>query len=213
MRIPNDGIANAEMGILTRRRDKCQAKTELSGGQTWLCEARVGRGGGFMPVMCRTQGLAETLSQLGYTDVLMVPCSILRERFDPAHFERTWFLSREEEGVGIGVGLLATGSRPILLIQNSGLGNSINALSSLATAYEIPLVVGLTMRGDDVEENPAQIPIGLSTVGIIEAMGCYSELLTSLDQLTDAFMKAEDEAKRRKRPAFVLIPRESQLAH
>jgi sulfopyruvate decarboxylase alpha subunit len=163
--------------------------------------------------LTRTLGLASILKELAYTDVLTLPCSILKEWFDPAEFDCTWFLSREEEGVGISVGLLAAGAKPIMLIQNSGLGNCVNALASLATAYQIPLVIGVSMRGDEVDENPAQMPMGRSTEGIIDALGSYRETVTRVEDARSALARVETAAQRTGRPAFVLLPRESQFAH
>jgi sulfopyruvate decarboxylase subunit alpha len=161
----------------------------------------------------RALDLASVLKELAYTHVLTLPCSILKEWFDPAEFECTWFLSREEEGVGISVGLLAVGAKPIMLVQNSGLGNCINALASLAIAYEIPLVIGVSMRGDEVDENPAQMPMGRSTEGIIDALGSYRETVTRFEDARSALERVETAAQRTGRPAFVLLLRESQLAH
>jgi sulfopyruvate decarboxylase subunit alpha len=166
-----------------------------------------------MPPLTRTLGLASFLKELSYTHVLMLPCSILKEWFDPAEFECTWFLSREEEGVGISVGLLAVGAKPIMLVQNSGLGNCVNALASLATAYEVPLVIGVSMRGDDADENPAQMPMGRATVGIIDVLGCYRETVTRIEDARSTLARVQAAALRTGRPAFVLLRRESQLAH
>lgn len=166
-----------------------------------------------MSPLTRTLGLALFLKELAYTHVLTLPCSILEEWFDSAEFECTWFLSREEEGVGISIGLLAAGAKPIMLVQNSGFGNCVNALASLATAYEIPLVIGVSMRGDEVDENPAQMPMGRSTEGIIDALGCYRETITRIEDARSALARVETAAQRTGRPAFILLPRESQLAH
>ena len=49
-------------------------------------------------------------------------------------------VTREEEGVGIAAGAALAGGKPLLLMQNSGLGNCVNALASLTGLYELPLV-------------------------------------------------------------------------
>ncbi len=48
---------------------------------------------------------------------------------------------REEEGVGIAAGAALAGKKPLLLMQNSGLGNTINALMSLTRLYRLPLFI------------------------------------------------------------------------
>jgi sulfopyruvate decarboxylase subunit beta len=82
--------------------------------------------------------------------VTSVPCVNLQELLvlvsgDPEiiHVPAT----REEEGVGICAGAWMGGRRPALLMQNSGLGNSINALASLDMLYGIPLLMIISHRG------------------------------------------------------------------
>ena len=50
-------------------------------------------------------------------------------------------VTREEEAIGICAGAFMGGKRPALLMQNSGLGNCINALVSLDVLYDIPLLL------------------------------------------------------------------------
>jgi len=47
-------------------------------------------------------------------------------------------LTREEEGIGVVCGQSIGGARGVLLCPTAGLGNSINALASLAITYRIP---------------------------------------------------------------------------
>ena len=55
-------------------------------------------------------------------------------------------VTREEEGVGIAAGISLGGGKPALIMQNSGLGNSINALLSLTKLYGIPLPLIIIKR-------------------------------------------------------------------
>jgi sulfopyruvate decarboxylase subunit alpha len=43
--------------------------------------------------------------------------------------------TREEEAVGIAAGLYLGGARPTVMMQSSGLGNSLNAIASLLVPY------------------------------------------------------------------------------
>ena len=44
---------------------------------------------------------------------------------------RTTLATREEEAFGIAVGLYLGGGQPAVMLQSSGLGNSLNAITSL----------------------------------------------------------------------------------
>jgi sulfopyruvate decarboxylase alpha subunit len=80
-------------------------------------------------------------------------------------------VTREEEGVGLLSGAWLAGKRGALLMQNSGLGNCVNALASLCTASLIPIVLVISHRGDLGEFNPAQVPMGQATAPILDALG------------------------------------------
>jgi sulfopyruvate decarboxylase alpha subunit len=80
-------------------------------------------------------------------------------------------VTREEEGVGLLAGARLAGQRGALLFQNSGLGNSVNALGSLCVAAQIPVVLVISHRGDLGEFNPAQVPMGRATEPILDTLG------------------------------------------
>jgi sulfopyruvate decarboxylase subunit alpha len=79
--------------------------------------------------------------------------------------------TREEEAFGIAAGLYLAGARPTVLLQSSGLGNSLNAITSLLLPYQIPALMIVSMRGDASEWNAAQVPMGRALPAILEAMG------------------------------------------
>jgi sulfopyruvate decarboxylase subunit alpha len=79
-------------------------------------------------------------------------------------------VTREEEGVGLLSGAFMAGQRGALLMQNSGLGNCVNALASLNQAAQIPLIMVISHRGDVGEFNVAQVPMGQATEQILEAL-------------------------------------------
>jgi sulfopyruvate decarboxylase alpha subunit len=71
-------------------------------------------------------------------------------------------LTSEEEGIGLAAGAWLGGERSVLLMQSSGVGNCVNALS-LASNCGFPLLMLVTMRGEWGEFNPWQIPMGQAT--------------------------------------------------
>ena len=77
---------------------------------------------------------------------------------------------REEEAVGILSGLFLGNQRGALLIQSSGLGNTLNALGSLAMAYRIPFPLLVSLRGELGEFNPAQLHMGRAVPGCLDAL-------------------------------------------
>jgi sulfopyruvate decarboxylase alpha subunit len=88
-------------------------------------------------------------------------------------------LTREEECFGYAAGYRAAGGMPLVLVQASGLGNSLNAIGSLVIPYGLGFPVVVSMRGTLGERNPAQMPLGRATVAMLEALGVQAFPLRS----------------------------------
>jgi sulfopyruvate decarboxylase TPP-binding subunit len=80
-------------------------------------------------------------------------------------------LTREEECFGYAAGYRAAGGMPLVLLQCSGLGNSLNAIGSLVIPYGFGFPAVLSMRGTLGERNPSQMPLGRTTAGILDLLG------------------------------------------
>lgn len=79
-------------------------------------------------------------------------------------------LTSEEEGIAIACGAWLGGTRSVVLMQSSGVGNCINMLS-LPVQARMPLLVLVTMRGEWNEFNPWQVPMGRATEAALTAIG------------------------------------------
>jgi len=83
---------------------------------------------------------------------------------------RAVVLSTEEEGIGLAAGAWLGGQKSVLLMQSSGVGNVINVLG-MVRECRFPLVTLVTMRGEQGEFNPWQVPMGQAVRPVLEAMG------------------------------------------
>ena len=83
---------------------------------------------------------------------------------------RAVVLSTEEEGIGLAAGAWLGGQKSVLLMQSSGVGNVINVLGMVGEC-RFPLVTLVTMRGEQGEFNPWQVPMGQAVRPVLEAMG------------------------------------------
>src|SRR5687767_15966295 len=83
---------------------------------------------------------------------------------------RAVVLTTEEEGIGLAAGAWLGGQKSVLLMQSSGVGNIINVLG-MVQVCRFPLVMIITMRGEEGEFNPWQVPMGRATPQVLEAMG------------------------------------------
>ncbi len=136
-----------------------------------------------------------------------VPCvnlrqllSLVEEDAQIIHVPAT----REEEGVGLCAGAWMGGRRPVLLMQNSGLGNSINALASLSFLYEIPLMMIISHRGCEGEAIIGQVPMGRLTPKLLDAMDIL-RFSPSLNEAEKTVTEACNVAFEQLRPVAVLL--------
>jgi sulfopyruvate decarboxylase alpha subunit len=83
---------------------------------------------------------------------------------------RTVSLTTEQDGIGLASGAWLGGQRSALLVQSSGVGNCINALSLIRNC-QFPFLMLATMRGDFGETNGWQMAMGQASQTVLEAMG------------------------------------------
>lgn len=74
---------------------------------------------------------------------------------------------------------LATGSYALVYMQNSGLGNAVNPLISLADAavYSIPMLVLIGWRGEDRTDEPQHKTMGAVTLDLLKTIGVPYRIL------------------------------------
>jgi sulfopyruvate decarboxylase alpha subunit len=83
---------------------------------------------------------------------------------------RAVVLTTEEEGIGLAAGAWLGGQKSVLLMQSSGVGNVVNVLG-MVRECRFPLLTLVTMRGEQGEFNPWQVPMGQAVRPVLEAMG------------------------------------------
>ncbi len=113
-------------------------------------------------------------------------------------------LTTEEEGVGIAAGAWLGGMRSVILMQSSGVGNCINALS-LAAIGRFPLLMLVTMRGEWGEFNPWQVPMSLATEPSLNAIGVRTLRASEPEDLIEVVGAAAREAYGADQQVAVLI--------
>jgi sulfopyruvate decarboxylase alpha subunit len=67
---------------------------------------------------------------------------------------------REDEAIGMAAGAYMGGKVPVVLMQNSGLGTSLNALISLNLIYHQPCLLLISWRGHDGKDAPEHLVMG-----------------------------------------------------
>ena len=120
-------------------------------------------------------------------------------------------LTREDECFGYAAGHRAAGGTPLVMIQCSGLGNSLNAIGSLVIPYGLGFPVVISMRGTLGERNPSQMPLGRTTVAMLEALGVQAFPLASPDPVARVAKGAVDVADGARVLAPILLEAELEM--
>src|SRR5689334_20135524 len=156
-------------------------------------------------------GVCAGLHAAGSRHVVYVPDNplshvlrVLGERYADV---RTTVATREEEAFGIAAGLYLGGARPTVMLQSSGLGNSLNAITSLLVPYQIPVLFVVSMRGGAGEWNAAQMPMGRAVAPILDAIGIPHVTAESAEQVASVVQTTAETTFATRIPAACLLPR------
>lgn len=127
--------------------------------------------------MIRCSDFSDILHENGVRFFTGVPDSLLKEicGFLSDHFKENHVIAANEgNAVGIAAGVhLATGEVPLVYLQNSGLGNTVNPLTSLMSedVYQIPLVLLIGWRGEPgVSDEPQHVTQGKITKELLDVL-------------------------------------------
>jgi sulfopyruvate decarboxylase subunit alpha len=154
-----------------------------------------------------SQTIYQGLKLAGINFAASVPCINIGTLLDLISYDPGIIhipVTREEEGVGICAGAWLGGRKPVLVMQNSGLGNSINALASLDLLYGIPLLMIMSHRGSPGEPIVGQMPMGKLTPELLKVMDIpyYSP---SPDRTEKSVIQAWNQAEYQRRPVALLF--------
>ena len=136
--------------------------------------------------MIRPQFLFDTLASYGIDFYAGVPDSLLKNlcAYITDHADATHHIIAANEGGAMGLAAghyLATGQIPVVYMQNSGLGNTINPLASLTDpdVYNIPILLIIGWRGEPgIKDEPQHVKQGKVTIGLLDVMGIGHTILS-----------------------------------
>lgn len=158
--------------------------------------------------MDSSEAIFNGLKDAGIDFIVSVPCvnlskllNMIDEDGEITHVPVT----REEEGIGICAGAYLGGMKPAILMQNSGLGNSINGLKSLTELYEFPLLMIMSHRGTEGENICGQVPMGESTPLLLKAMDYKFFKPAHPEGAYEDVKEAWDLSKEEGKPVSVLL--------
>ncbi|UTY30775.1 phosphonopyruvate decarboxylase [Treponema putidum] len=164
--------------------------------------------------MIRPQFFYELLKENGTDFFTGVPDSLLKNfcayLTDTAASKNHIIAANEGCAVGLAAGhYFATGRVPLVYMQNSGMGNTVNPLLSLADkeVYSVPLLLIIGWRGEPgVHDEPQHIKQGRVTCSLLDAMEIpYSILSDKEEEAKLQLEKAYSHIKASSSPYAVVV--------
>ena len=158
--------------------------------------------------MTPSEELYQVLKSAGIDFIISVPCKLLGELIEIAAADDSITytpVTREEEGIGIMAGAYMAGKKPAILMQNSGFGNSANAILSLLNYYQIPVIFIISHRGSEGEPIEAQYQMGSAIIDLMKTCQVSACEITGVSEL-DRVKTGIDKAFENKKSAGFLFP-------
>ena len=120
-----------------------------------------------------SQKIVTNLKEGGADFFLSVPCKLLANMITILENDKDIYYSaipREEEGMGICAGAYLGNKLPCIMMQNTGIGNSVNSIVSLLQLYQMPAVFLISYRGTSGEPVGAQGGMASVTEDILNTL-------------------------------------------
>jgi phosphonopyruvate decarboxylase len=152
--------------------------------------------------------LATLLERRGFDFFAGVPCSLIEDLIATleGHPRLPYIPApREDVAVGLAAGAWFAGRRPAVLMQNSGLGTSLNALASLALMYGLPSLLLVTWRGHRGKDAPEHILTGEISPRLLELLKIPHRVLAA-DTLEADLAWVAEAMDRLMQPIALLVP-------
>jgi phosphonopyruvate decarboxylase len=149
-----------------------------------------------------------------------VPDSLLKDfcAYITTHVKKENHIITANEGSAIGLAAgyhLATGKTPMVYLQNSGLGNTVNPLLSLAapSVYSVPILLLVGWRGEPGKrDEPQHLVQGQSTPGILASLNIPFQILPDYEEGAEQVLAtAKQYMDNAKAPYCLLVKRQTFL--
>jgi phosphonopyruvate decarboxylase len=155
-------------------------------------------------------------SALGYGFFTGTPCSYLKPFINYVIDHESFnFVGATNEGDAIAMasGAVLAGGKSVVMFQNSGLGNAVNPLTSLAHTLQIPLLLIITLRGEPggPPDEPQHQLMGPITLSMLDVMRIKWEYFPNRPDEIDAALNRADSYMEAKGLPFAFVMRKNDV--
>ncbi|MFT7579861.1 MAG: phosphonopyruvate decarboxylase [Myxococcota bacterium] len=165
-------------------------------------------------MMLDCRAFYEAMTEQGFDFYAGVPDSLLKDfcayLTDYTAADRHIITANEGSAIALAAGhFLATGKPGVVYMQNSGLGNTVNPLTSLAdpACYGIPMLLVIGWRGEPgKKDEPQHVKMGAVTRELLDAVGvAYTVLPDNIEEAHAAVADAVVKMNANQAPHALLI--------
>jgi sulfopyruvate decarboxylase subunit alpha len=157
----------------------------------------------------RAPDFLQALKEAGFDFFAGVPCSLLKglvSLLEEDRDARYVSATREDSALGMAAGAYLGGKTPVVLMQNSGLGVSVNALASLSTLYELPALLIISWRGEGGNDAPEHLMMGEITLPLLDLLRIPHRVLAGGEPMGPQVGWAKDVLGATHKPAALVVP-------
>ena len=165
-------------------------------------------------MIVNTKFFYDLLNKNGINFFAGVPDSLLKDFCAyVADNSKNHIIAHNEGGaIALAVGYyLATGKIGLVYMQNSGQGNAINPLTSLADSevYNIPMLLLIGWRGEPgKKDEPQHVKQGKITLKLLETLNIPYEILPESNELVERSLENASEHFEKNNSPYALVVRE-----
>jgi len=158
--------------------------------------------------------LINQLSKYGFNFFTGVPCSHLTSVINGViNSKKIKYVGATSEGEAIGIasGAWLAGKKSVVMIQNSGLGNTINPLTSLNYPFKIPILLITTWRGEPkIKDEPQHELMGKITRNILKLTKIKNEIFPIKENnLKKILVKINNSINKNSLPYALIMKKET----
>lgn len=158
--------------------------------------------------MLNAKSILNVILERNFSFATGTPCSLLQPLIDEVYLSSLQYHPSLNEGdaTAMAAGATLAGKKSVVFMQNSGLGNAVNPLTSLLSTFKIPMLFVVSLR-DDEPQHELMGKITPELIELLEANWAYvPEQEEELQRLFDKIDRALDEKK-----SFFLVVKKNSL--
>lgn len=163
--------------------------------------------------MIEASEFVEILKKKDFRFFTGVPCSFFQAAINRVIDDkdlRYVIAPNEGSALGLAAGACLGGNKAAVMIQNSGLGNLINPLTSLNMIYGLPALLFISGRAYGVPDEPQHEIIGKTMGAMLDALGVQrADMPAEPASFEKALEEASERMQKQKTPFAFLVKKGS----